>query len=285
MADAFIDKLLAAERANDSLLCVGLDPEPAKFPGAWQHDPSRIFDFCATIVDATRDLVIAFKPQIAYFAANRAEDQLERLLAHMRRAAPQVPVILDAKRGDIGPTAEQYAREAFERYQADAVTLSPFLGYDSLEPYMKYDGKGLILLCRTSNLGSADLQAQRVASGDLLYEHIARLVQGEWNHTGQLGLVVGATAPAEIARVRELAPTLPLLIPGVGAQGGDAEAAVQAGWRARDGATCAPIIVNSSRAVLYASRGNEFAAAARSVASDTRALLNAARRARAASRA
>jgi orotidine-5'-phosphate decarboxylase len=281
----FIDKLLAAEAAHDSLLCVGLDPEPAKFPGAWQHDPTRIFDFCATIVDATRDLVLAFKPQIAHFAANRAEDQLERLLAHIRKVAPSVPVILDAKRGDIGSTAEQYAREAFERYQADAVTLSPFLGYDSIEPYMKYDGKGLILLCRTSNLGGADLQAQRLSTGELLYEHIARLAQGEWNHNGQLGLVVGATAAAEIARVREIAPTLPLLIPGVGAQGGDAEAAVQAGWRARDGRTSAPIIVNSSRAVLYASRGNEFAAAARQVADETRALLNAARRAHSTHRA
>jgi orotidine-5'-phosphate decarboxylase len=281
----FIDKLLAAEREHDSLLCVGLDPEPAKFPGAWQHDASRIFDFCATIVDATRDLVLAFKPQIAYFAANRAEDQLERLLAHIRKVAPSVPVILDAKRGDIGSTAEQYAREAFERYQADAVTLSPFLGYDSIEPYMKYDGRGLILLCRTSNLGGADLQAQRLASGAMLYEHIAQLAQGEWNHNGQLGLVVGAMAAAEIARVREIAPTLPLLIPGVGAQGGDGQAAVHAGWRARDGRTSAPIIVNSSRAVLYASRGNEFASSARQAAADTRALLNAARRADSASRA
>jgi orotidine-5'-phosphate decarboxylase len=277
VAATFTDKLLAAERAHDSLLCVGLDPEPAKFPGAWQHDATRIFDFCATIVDATRDLVLAFKPQIAHFAANKAEDQLERLLAHIRKVAPQVPVILDAKRGDIGSTAEQYAREAFERYQADAVTLSPFLGYDSIEPYLKYDGKGLILLCRTSNLGGADLQAQRLASGDLLYEHIAKLAQGEWNHDGQLGLVVGATYPAEIARVRELAPTLPLLIPGVGAQGGDAEATVHAGWRGSHGRTRAPIIVNSSRAVLYASRGNEFAAAARQAASETRALLNSAR--------
>jgi orotidine-5'-phosphate decarboxylase len=284
-APSFIDKLLAAEREHDSLLCVGLDPEPAKFPGAWQYDASRIFDFCATIVDATRDLVLAFKPQIAYFAANRAEEQLERLLAHIRKVAPSVPVILDAKRGDIGSTAEQYAREAFERYQADAVTLSPFLGYDSIEPYMKYDGKGLILLCRTSNLGGADLQAQRLSSGEMLFEHIAQLAQGEWNHNGQLGLVVGATAAAEIARVREIAPTLPLLIPGVGAQGGDGQAAGHAGWRAQDGRTSAPIIVNSSRAVLYASRGNEFAAAARQAAADTRALLNAARRPHSASRA
>ena len=146
-----------------------------------------------------------------------------------------MPVILDAKRGDIGATAEQYAREAFERYRADAVTLSPFMGFDSIEPYLRYDGKGLILLCRTSNPGGSDLQAQRAGgtrrAGELLYEHIARLAAGDWNRGGQLGLVVGATFPREMARVRELAPTLPLLIPGIGAQGGDAEATVRAGWR------------------------------------------------------
>ena len=273
----FTDKLAAAERAHDSLLCVGLDPEPSKFPGAWQHDPSRIFDFCATIVDATKDLVLAYKPQVAYFAAQRAEDQLERLMAHIRKVAPQVPVILDAKRGDIGSTAEQYALEAFERYQADAVTLSPFMGFDSVEPWLEYEDKGLFLLCRTSNPGGSDLQAQRLVTGDLLYEHIARLAQGPWNRTGQLGLVVGATFPAEIERVRELAPTLPLLIPGVGAQGGDAVATVRAGWRGQGGHTSAPVVVNSSRAILYASRGNEFAAAARNAAQATRASLAAGR--------
>jgi orotidine-5'-phosphate decarboxylase len=282
MAASFTARLAAAERANDSLLCVGLDPEPAKFPGAWQNDPARIFDFCATIVDATHDLVIAFKPQVAFFAAHRAEGQLERLLAHIRRVAPDVPVILDAKRGDIGSTAEQYALEAFERYQADAVTLSPFMGFDSLEPWLRYDGKGLILLCRTSNPGGADLQAQRLAGpdgqpGDLLYEHIARLAQGEWNRNGQLGLVVGATFPAEIERVRELAPTLPLLIPGIGAQGGDAAATVRAGWRHDGDRTTGAVIVSSSRAILYASRGNEFAAAARAAALTTRAALAAGR--------
>jgi orotidine-5'-phosphate decarboxylase len=277
MPMSFVDKLAQAERLNESLLCVGLDPDPSKFPGAWQHDPSRIFDFCATIVDATRDLVIAYKPQIAYFAAHRAEHQLERLIDHVHRTAPDVPVILDAKRGDIGSTAAQYAQEAFVRYQADAVTLSPFMGFDSIEPYMNYDGKGLILLCRTSNLGGADLQAQRLATGDLLYEHIARLAQGEWNHNGQLGLVVGATFPDEIARVRALAPTLPLLIPGIGAQGGDAEATVRAGWRGTPHRTTGAVIVNSSRAILYASRGNEFAADARQAAQRTRALLAAAR--------
>ena len=273
----FTEQLLHAERTNDSMLCVGLDPEPARFPGDWQGDARRIFDFCAAIVDATRDLVIAFKPQIAYFAANRAEDALERLIAHIHRTAPEVPVILDAKRGDIGSTAEQYAREAFERYQADAVTLSPYLGLDSIEPYMQHDGKGLILLCRTSNAGGADLQAQTLASGELLYEHIARLAQTEWNRTGQLALVVGATFPVEIERVRALAPTLPLLIPGIGAQGADAAATVRAGWRQHGGRTLAPIIVSSSRAVLYASAGPDFATAARTVAQAVRAELNHAR--------
>ena len=268
----FTDMLRGAQAANDSMLCVGLDPEPAKFPGAWRGEASCTFAFCAAIVDATRDLVCAFKPQIAYFAAQRAEDALERLIDHIHRVAPGVPVILDAKRGDIGATAEQYAREAFERYRADALTLSPFMGFDSIEPYLRHAGKGLILLCRTSNPGGSDLQAQRMQNGDLLYEHIARLAAGPWNGGGQLGLVVGATYPEEIARVRALAPTLPLLIPGIGAQGGDAEATVRAGWRPD-----APIIVSSSRAILYASAGVDFADAARRVAQVTRQQLNAAR--------
>ncbi len=277
----FRQALAAAERRHDSMLCVGLDPEPARFPGAWQNDPERIFDFCAEIVDATHDLVCAFKPQIAHFAAYRAEDQLERLIAHIKQVAPEVPVILDAKRGDIGSTAAQYALEAFERYQADALTLSPYLGFDSIEPYLKYPGKGLILLCRTSNPGGSDLQAQRLDSGELLYEHVARLAAGPWNASGQLGLVVGATFPAEIERVRALAPTLPLLIPGIGAQGGDVQATVRAGWRGSlDGgqrSSSGAIVVNSSRAVLYASAGADFAEAARAVAEATRIALNAAR--------
>jgi orotidine-5'-phosphate decarboxylase len=275
---SFIAALRAAQATNASMLCVGLDPEPAKYPGAWRGDPARTFDFCAAIVDATKDLVCAFKPQIAYFAAQRAEAQLEKLMAYMRRVAPQVPVILDAKRGDIGATAEQYAREAFVRYRADALTLSPLMGFDSLEPYLRYRDKGLILLCRTSNPGGSELQAQRLASGLMLYEHIAQLAAGEWNRDGQLGLVVGATYPGEIARVREIAPALPLLIPGIGAQGGDAHATVRAGWRAATpGGTVAPLIVSSSRAVLYASSGADFGSAARAVADVTRRQLNAAR--------
>ena len=269
----FLTQLHQADRHNNSLLCVGLDPEPAKFPAALRGDASKIFDFCAAIVDATADLVIAFKPQIAYFAAHAAEAQLERLIAHIRKTAPLVPVILDAKRGDIGSTAAQYAMEAFERYGADCVTLSPFMGFDSVQPYLQYHDKGAFLLCRTSNAGGDDLQNQRLA--DLpgqprLYEHIAALVQGPWNTNGQLGLVVGATYPAELERVRQLAPTVPLLIPGVGAQGGDALATVRAAYRRHGGQTTAPIVVNSSRAVLYASPEKDFAKAARAVALQTR---------------
>ena len=267
----FLDMLRDAQRRHHSMLCVGLDPEPSRFPGPLRGNANKIYDFCARIVDATADLVSSFKPQIAYFAAHRAESQLERLMEHIRRVAPHVPVILDAKRGDIGSTAEQYALEAFERYGADAVTLSPFMGFDSVQPYLKHAGKGAFLLCRTSNPGGDDLQNQRLASIEgepRLYEHVARLAQGPWNLNGQLGLVVGATYPNEIERVRQIAPHVPLLIPGVGAQGGDALATVKAGWRA-DG----DIIVNSSRAILYASSDTDYEQAARAVADQTRLTL------------
>ena len=184
-------------------------------------------------------------------------------------------MILDAKRGDIGSTAEQYAKEAFERYGADAVTLSPFMGFDSVQPYLRYEGKGAFLLCRTSNPGGDDLQNQRLSSvkGEpLLYEHVARLAQGPWNLNGQLGLVVGATYPAEIERVRQVAPTLPLLIPGVGAQGGDAVATVKAGWRAD-----APIVVNSSRAILLRVGRRRLRRSSQAEARKTRDLLEAAK--------
>ncbi len=271
-----VQKLAQAERLNRSMLCVGLDPEPAKFPLRWRDDAARIFDFCAGIVEATKDLVIAFKPQIAYFAAHRAEDQLERLIAHIHHVAPEVPVILDAKRGDIGATAEQYAREVFVRYQADAVTLSPYMGFDSIEPYLRHDDKGLFLLCRTSNPGGDELQAAELADGGPLFERVARLAAGAWHREGRIGLVAGATYPREIARVRELAPGLPLLIPGIGAQGGDVMATVRAAQGTaphQDSGAGGRIVVNSSRAILYASSGDDHARAARAAAIATRAAL------------
>jgi len=265
----FTQMLTAAWQKNNSLLCVGLDPDPAKFPAQLKGRDDAIFHFCADIVDATADLVCAFKPQIAYFAARRAEDQLEALIAHIHKKHPGIPVILDAKRGDIGSTAEQYAVEAFERFQADAVTVNPYMGRDSVDPYLAYPDKGVILLCRTSNPGGSDLQFLDVG-GEKLYERVARLVATEWNRNGQCALVVGATFPAEIARVRDIVGDVPLLVPGIGAQGGDIEATVRAG-RTADGRG---LMINSSRAILYAGKDENFAAAARQVALETRDAIN-----------
>ncbi|WP_265947653.1 orotidine-5'-phosphate decarboxylase [Dechloromonas sp. A34] len=265
----FTQMLVAAWRKNNSLLCVGLDPDPAKFPAHLKGRDDAILEFCTAIVDATADLVCAFKPQIAYFAARRAEDQLEALIAHIHAKHPGIPVILDAKRGDIGSTAEQYAIEAFERYQADAVTVNPYMGRDSVDPYLAYPNKGVILLCRTSNSGGSDLQFLDVG-GEKLYERVARLVASEWNRNGQCALVVGATFPAEIARVREIVGDIPLLVPGIGAQGGDIEATVRAG-RTDNGTG---LMINSSRAILFAGKDANFAAAARKVAQETRDTIN-----------
>jgi orotidine-5'-phosphate decarboxylase len=266
----FTQTLAAAWQKNDSLLCVGLDPDPAKFPGAMRGRDDAILDFCTAIVDATADLVCAFKPQIAYFAAHRAEDQLEALIAHIHERHPGIPVILDAKRGDIGATAEQYAIEAFERFRADAVTVNPYMGRDSVEPYLAFPDKGVILLCRTSNAGGSDLQFLEVGGGEKLYERVARLAADEWNRSGQIGLVVGATFPAEIARVRELVGDMPLLVPGIGAQGGDVEATVKAGCTVGGYG----LMINSSRAILYAGQGEDFAATARAAALATRDAIN-----------
>lgn len=265
--------LRARWRAADTLLCVGLDPDPARFAPALHGRPRAIAEFCCAIADATAQYACAFKPQIAYFAAHRAEDQLEAVMAHLRARHPLVPVILDAKRGDIGSTAEQYAREAFERYGADAVTLSPFMGYDTIEPYLAYPGRGVFLLCRTSNPGGDDLQMLDVG-GERLYERIARLAGTSWNASGRLGLVVGATYPAQLGRVRALAPQLPLLVPGIGAQGGDVAATLAAGQTPQgDG-----LAINSSRAILYASTGDDYAQAAAQAARATRDAINAQRR-------
>ena len=267
----FIDQLSAAWASRNSLLCVGLDPDLSRMPVRFQNEPDGIFQFCKAIVDATADLACSFKPQIAYFAALGAERQLEQLCAYIKAAHPDIPLILDAKRGDIGATARQYAREAYDRYLADAVTVNPYMGFDSVEPYMEWQERGVIVLCRTSNPGGSDLQFLDVG-GKPLYQHVAQLVADKWNTNGQCALVVGATFPQELAAVRAIVGDMPLLVPGVGAQGGDVEATVTAG---RTGAG-AGMMINSSRAILYAApEGSEdFAAAARRVALETRDAIN-----------
>jgi orotidine-5'-phosphate decarboxylase len=269
----FLERLSQRWCSHHTLLCVGLDPDPVRLPRHLAGRTDAMFEFCRAIVDATADLACAFKPQVAYFSAHRAEDQLEALIGHIRDRHREVPVILDAKRGDIGPTAEQYAREAFERYRADAVTLSPLMGFDSIEPFLQDPAHGAFLLCRTSNLGGAQLQTLDVG-GQQLYERIAHLADTAWNINGQLGLVVGATFPQELARVRAIAAHLPLLVPGIGVQGGDIDATVLAGL----GPDGAGLAINSSRAILYAGSGESFALQARQVAMQTRDRIEVVRR-------
>ena len=270
---SFIDKLSAAWTVNNSLLCVGLDPDITKFPPHLHNQPDAIFTFCKAIIDATADTACAFKPQIAYFSALRAEDQLEAICEYIRSTHPTIPIVLDAKRGDIGATAEQYAREAYERYGAHAVTMSPYMGWDSVAPYLEWKDRGAIILCRTSNPGGSDLQFMNV-EGKPLYQHVARLVADKWNTNGQCGLVVGATFPEELAQVRNIIGDMPLLVPGIGAQGGDIQATVNAGKTANGSG----MMINSSRAILYAkvdeAAGEDFASAARRVALETRDAIN-----------
>jgi len=264
----FSDRLAARWRTTDSLLCVGLDPDPTRFPAHLRGHDDALYAFCRAIVDATADLACAFKPQFAYFASCAAEEQLAELIGYIKTNHPQVPVILDAKRGDMGATAEHYAREVFERYGADAVTLSPFMVYDSIEPFLAYADRGAFLLCRTSNAGGDDFQMLDVGGGKL-YEHVARLATG-WSRAGQLGLVVGATYPAELARVRSIVAELPILVPGIGAQGGDIQASVEAGQTGSG----MGLVISSSRAILYAGNGEDFAMQARHVAARTRDEIN-----------
>jgi orotidine-5'-phosphate decarboxylase len=266
----FIENLQDAWTRNNSLLCVGLDPDVGRLPAHLRGKPDAIFEFCKGIVDATADVVCAFKPQIAYFAGASAEAQLEALIDYIHANHPNLPVILDAKRGDIGATAAHYAREAFERYRADAVTVNPYMGFDSVEPFLGYPDRGIIVLCRTSNPGGSDLQNLSISGGRKLYQHVAELVAQKWNRNGQAALVVGATFPAELADVRGIVGDLPLLVPGIGAQGGDVQATVMAG-KSRSGAG---LIISSSRAILYAGQGEDFAAAARAAALAVRDEIN-----------
>jgi orotidine-5'-phosphate decarboxylase len=258
MTMTFLNLLLAASRRNRSLLCVGLDPDPARIPAALRVAPDPVYAFCAAIVEATADLVCAFKPNIAFFEAlgTAGHATLRRVID----AVPGgVPVILDAKRGDMDSTAAAYAKSVFEVLGAGAVTLNPYLGSDALAPFLRYADRGCLLLCKTSNPGSADLQDLPLAGGGPLYLEVARRAQIDWNTNGNVGLVVGATHPDQLRAVRELCPELPLLVPGVGAQGGDPALAVRAAVD-RHGERA---IISASRSILYASQGDDFAEAAR----------------------
>ena len=265
----FIESLRHAWQHNHSLVCVGLDPEPARFPKMFAEDNDSVFRFCRDIVDATADLVCCFKPQIAHFAALGAEDALQRLIAHIHTHQPGVPVILDAKRGDIGSTAQHYASEAFDRYGADAVTVNPYIGRDSLQPFLDRADKGVVILCRTSNAGAGDLQDLDVG-GRPLYQHVADKVAREWNTHGNCLLVTGATYPQQLAEVRAIVGNLPLLVPGIGAQGGDVEAVLRNG-QSSDGSG---LLISSSRAILYAGNDDDFANAAREATLELRDEIN-----------
>ena len=270
----FTDRLRDRWHQADTLVCVGLDPEPAKFPAKFAHDPDAIFHFCRDIVDATAPYVCAFKPQIAHFAAAHAEEALRMLILHIGFRYPDIPVILDSKRGDIGSTAQHYASEAFDRYGADAVTVNPYLGRDSVQPFLDRADKGVVILCRTSNPGAGDLQDMvlydKSGSGRPLYQHVAEKIARDWNENDNCALVVGATWPEQLREVRAIVGDVPFLVPGVGAQGGDV-AAVVTNARTRDGAG---LVVSSSRAILYASSGDDYAEAAANAARALRDEIN-----------
>jgi orotidine-5'-phosphate decarboxylase len=265
----FLATLATAWTRNDSLLCIGLDPELERFPEVIAAGASPIFQFNKAIVDATADLVCAYKPQFAHYAAYEAEDQLERTIEYIHQRYPGIPVILDAKRGDVGHTAQRYAIEAFERYGADAVTVNPYLGTDSLEPFFEYEERGVLVLCRTSNPGARDLQDLQV-QGRPLYQVVAEQAARVWNSRGNCGLVVGATYPRELAEVRAIAGAMPFLVPGLGTQGGDPEEVVLHGQTAQG----TGLMASSSRGVLYGSSDGDFAAVARRAAAALRNALN-----------
>ena len=258
----FVSRLLDAARRNRSLLCVGLDPDPAKLP------VKDVFEFNRAIIDATADLVCAYKPNLAFYEALGIRG-LQALKKTVDYIPGDIPVIGDAKRGDIGNTAIAYARALFGYYKFDAVTLNPYLGYDSVEPFLDYKGKGVFVLCRTSNSSASDFQDLEDNFGMKFYQSVA-LRARDWNTAGNVGLVVGATSPEELREIRKLCPEMPLLIPGIGAQGGDLEQAVKYG---ADKDRCRTII-NSSRQILYASQGKDFAEAAGKAARELRDNIN-----------
>jgi orotidine-5'-phosphate decarboxylase len=265
---SFHDALASHIQSHDSLLCVGLDPDPARIPAHLGSGTTAVYTFCREIIAATHDVVAAFKPNIAFFEAMGPAgiETLARLMALPRHNL----WILDAKRGDIGNTASAYASAAFDQFDADAITVNPYLGGDALAPFLERPERGAFVLCRTSNPGSRDIQELTLADGRPLYMAVAHMAQHDWNTQRNVGLVVGATQPAALAEVRQLCPDLPLLLPGIGAQGGDLAQALQAGLDAQRSG----LLINTSRSVLYASSGTDFAQAARAEALRTQAAIN-----------
>lgn len=265
----FLDHVNTAMEKNQSLVCVGLDPLPERFPDTLKTSHKALFEFNKAIIDATADQVCAYKPQAAHYHALGAEDELALTINYIHDHYPDIPVILDAKRGDIGSTAQQYAREAFERYQADALTVNPYMGIDTIEPFSCYQDKGVIVLCRTSNPGAAAIQ-NLITEGRPLYQVIAEKAAEQWNGNNNILLVVGATNPKELGHIRELVGDMTLLVPGLGAQGGDVEATVKNGLNSQGRG----MIVNSSRGIIYASCGDDFAAAARQATIELKETIN-----------
>ncbi len=265
---------------NGDFVCVGLDIVFEKLPvtahryakGGKVSPTESMFEFGCNIVDTTCDVVAAYKLNSAFFEAHgwRGMEVLERLIAYINERAPDIPVILDAKRADVGNTSTAYATAAFDVLKADAITVSPYLGKEALQPFLGRKDKVVFVLCRISNVGSEQIQDLRMEQGGLLYEYVARSVAETWNDNHNCGLVVGATRPTELREVRAIAPSLPVLIPGVGAQGGELRASVQAG-RDRNGRG---FLVNSSREVLYASPHDDYAQAARDAVSRLRRNIN-----------
>jgi len=265
----FADKIRGRWTCQNSLLCVGLDPDINKIPEHIRKCDNPIFEFNRLIIDSTHDLVCAYKPQIAYFSAFGAEIELEMTIKYIHDNYPDIPVILDAKRGDIGSTAKMYSIEAFDRYKADAVTVNPYLGGDTLRPFLDRKDKGVILLCRTSNPGASDIQDIE-SDGDKLYRIVARRAAKEWNYNNNIMLVVGATYPEELKEIRLIAGDIPFLVPGIGVQGGDVEKAVKNGITSdRTG-----MVINSSRGIIYAGDGKDFTDIARKAAIQLRDEIN-----------
>lgn len=263
---SFTDKLAAAIRKNNSRLCVGLDPDPSLLPAGIE-----VNEFNEAIIDATHDLVCAYKPNFAFYEALGCNglDSMRRTVQHIPNGIVSVG---DAKRGDIGNTSKAYARAIYDDFGFDAATVNPYLGFDSVEPFLQYKDKGVYLLCRTSNAGAADFQSLPCVVGKdahPLFEVVAAKAN-KWNKNGNIGLVVGATAPEELRHLRQVYPEMPLLIPGIGAQGGDVALTVKNGFDAKGERT----VINSSRQILYASKGKDFAEAARKAALALRDQIN-----------